>query len=254
MDFLRGNRRNAVIPGEVAGVEREDVRDAVGEHQRGKASIVGLTAHDTMGFYYCAPVPRHVWRVGQYTEGSIYCRQACDGFIKSEAQAVHAGWPSRYHPELSQRLAAHTGLMSPGNQPVKRVAARLVFGIVALPVAEQDVAIGQDFHSPRSGSYRFSRRSDSSATSGPDTAISLSTFNAASRRLISSGGRRSSPGGGNKPDPRRNSTCSGAPTGKSTGSSGTITFPSKCARMAMTIGLYHSPADTSRQASKGADQ
>ena len=106
MDFLRRNRRNAVIPGEVAGVQGEDVRDPVCEHQRGKASIMDLLAQHMVPHDQIVPSSRAVVWFGE----RLKCRKqpAHVGGRRAEVEAhpVVLARPCCDHPVFGQHLRA----------------------------------------------------------------------------------------------------------------------------------------------------
>ena len=235
MYFLRRNRRNAVIPGEVAGVEREDVRDAVSEHQRGKASIVGLLATNAVFNGQLEPLTRDVGRLGKNGESVRDSQKASRSVRGSHTKAVDLTRSRKRYPVLNENLGARADVVPGAQEPADCRRAQVMRRILCKAPTDQNTGVCEVDQRPRGGSYRLSRSSASFGMLKPRTASSSNRSRASRRRLISSSDS-CGPGG--------RSSASSGPTGMSTGSSGTMTLPSKWTRMTMDMmtRLYHVPA------------
>ena len=218
--LCRGDASHAWISREIRCIQRKQLDNSGGFHQGDNSRVVGRFARNLMTLGKFHPSPRNVRRLFDQLDEFQELIQIVRHLIRRQFQAIARFRPGGDGPVLDHDLGADRQFKPPVHRGCKDCLAAGMFRMGFIAHTHQDVRIDED---QIRSSWIASRRSDSSEIEASVTGLERKR-RSASRRSSSVPGFRGWSG-------MTTSTDSDWPAGRFSGSSGTMTLPSKCAWM-----------------------
>jgi len=140
---------NLGVTGEVVGVERENVLDAVNHHGRNQPGVVCRLSTNPVCGNQAAPL--HIDGIGirKPDNRGLDEGKHSPGLAWSEAEPIGVNGPGTDRPELDEVLRCDTQPIAVPAELVYGVAGLTMLRICAVKPTKENVGIGQDLH------YRF---------------------------------------------------------------------------------------------------